>query len=153
MKRSAGIALVLLLAVLLGALREFFFLNLNYAIDHLANHRAYSFAHSSFQAAVQGMTLRDLVLLKWVAAATFILAMFGLTVRMAHLLFGGHRYRSSIALLTAGIAGLALLLHLGSAVHPALDLVSVKLLHLLQYPGMLLFLWMAAMLRKPANQG
>lgn len=148
MNRSAGIALVLILAVMLGAVREFFFLNLNYAIDHLANHRAYSYAHSAFQAMVEGMTLQQLVLVKWVSAGLFILAMLGITIRMARLLFYDHRYRSPIILLTVLIAVLALLLHFAGSWHPAFDLVSVKLLHLLQYPGILLFLWIASMLRR-----
>ena len=150
MKRSAGIAMVLLLAVLLGAVREFFFLNLNYAIDHIANHRAFSYAHSAFRAAVDGMSLDELILLKWLAAVVFILAMLSLTIWMAHLLFGGHRYLIPILVLTGGVGCIALILHLGGGLHPAFDLVSVKLLHLLQYPGILLFLWIASMLRKPS---
>jgi len=147
MKRSVGIGLVLVLAILLGAAREFFFLNLNYAIDHLANHRAVSFAHSAFQAAVDGLGLRDLMALKWVGAITFILAMLVLTLWMARFLFGDHRYRIPILILTLAVGLLALALHLAGGLHPAFDLVSVKLLHLLQYPGILLFLWVASMLR------
>lgn len=148
MKRGAGIALVLAVAVVLGAVREFFFVNLNYAIDHLQHHRPYSYAHSTFTAAVQGLSLKQLVLLKWAAAMVFILAMLALTIAMARVLWGDHRYRRILTIGTALVATLALLLHLAGHLHPAFALVSVKLLHLLQYPGMLLFLWVASMLRK-----
>lgn len=151
MKRSAGILAVLAVAVVLGAVREFFFINLNYAMDHLANHRAYSYAHSAFTAAVKGFSLPQLLVLKWVAAAFFTLAMLALTVWMARFLFGDHRYRRILIIVTCATALLALLLQAAQALHPAFGLVSVKLLHLLQYPGILLFLWMASMLRQKTS--
>lgn len=148
MKRGLGIALILAVAVILGAVREFFFVNLNYAIDHLENHRSYSYAHSAFTAAVQGLSLQRLVLLKWAAAAVFIAAMLTLSIAMARVLWGDHRYRWILLVGTIAVSALALLLQLAGHLLPAFALVSVKLLHLLQYPGMLLFLWVAAMLRK-----
>ncbi|TXI81264.1 MAG: hypothetical protein E6Q44_04905 [Flavobacteriales bacterium] len=148
MRRSIGIAMVLALAVLLGAVREFFFVNLNYAIDHLQHHRAYSFAHSAFTAAVSDFSLKQLVLLKWAAALVFIIAMLALTIAMARVLWGDHRYLRVLVVGTTLVAALALLLQLAGGLHPAFALVSVKLLHLLQYPGMLLFLWVASMLGK-----
>lgn len=153
MKRRLTILVVLVLAIMLGALREFLFINLNYSIDHLVNHRAYSYAHSTFSAAVEGFGLRELHLLKWTLAVSFIGVMFGLTVIFSRTLFGDHRYRKPLAAVVLAIGGLALLMHWGSAVHPALGAVSVKLLHLLQYPVVLLFLLAASMLRKsPAQQ-
>ncbi|MGV3636651.1 MAG: hypothetical protein ACO1NQ_03290, partial [Flavobacteriales bacterium] len=117
-------------------------------IDHLANHRPYSYAHSSFTAAVQGLDLGQLVQLKWGLAALFVGVMLGLTVLMARLLFGDHRYRRVLVLGTGGLGALALVLHGLGRWHPAFDLVSVKLLHLLQYPAILLFLWAASKLRR-----
>lgn len=148
MKRAAGIGAVLLVAILLGGTREFFFINLNYAIDHLENHRPYSYAHSAFSAAVTGLSLGDLILLKWAAGMTFIAAMLVLTVTMARVLFGDHRYRLMLIITTLFVSVLAFTLHLAVPLHPAFGLVSVKLLHMLQYPGVLLFLWAASMLRK-----
>lgn len=148
MKRRTGIGAVLLVAILLGAVREFFFINLNYAIDHLEHHRAYSYAHSSFTAAVAGLSLRDLVLLKWAAGIVFIAAMLVLTIAMARVLFGDHRYRRMLIITTLSLGALAFALHFAAPIHPAFGLVSVKLLHMLQYPGILLFLWAASMLRK-----
>lgn len=147
MRRGRGIAAVLVTAILLGAVREFFFINLNYAIDHLQHHRAYSYAHSAFSAAVHGWSLKQLVLLKWAAGLVFTGAMLVLTIAMARVLFGDHRYRTALVVLTLSIGVLAFVLHLGGSAHPAFELVSVKLLHMLQYPGILLFLWVASMLK------
>lgn len=150
MKRGWGIAVVLVSAILLGAVREFFFINLNYAIDHLQHHRAYSYAHTAFSAAVHGWSLKQLVVLKWAAGMVFTGAMLVLTIAMARVLFGDHRYRKALVVLTISIGSLAFVLHLGGSVHHAFDLVSVKLLHMLQYPGILLFLWVASMLKHRA---
>jgi len=148
MRRRASILAVLLLAIVLGACREFLFINLNYAIDHLANHRPYSYAHSAFTAAVSGFSLSELRLMKWALAVLFILVMLVLAIILSRTLFGDHRYRMALAAGALAIALLALLLHLGGSLHPALGAVSVKLLHLLQYPVLLLFLWAASMLRR-----
>jgi hypothetical protein len=48
----------------------------------------------------------------------------------------------------AAIGTLALLLHMGSGTHLALEGISVKLLHVLQYPVVLFFIWAAALLRR-----
>ncbi|HOY30143.1 MAG TPA: hypothetical protein PLR96_14330, partial [Flavobacteriales bacterium] len=110
--------------------------------------RPYSYAHSSFTALVHGLDLGQLVVLKWLLAALFIGVMLALTVLMSNLLFGDHRYRLVLAVGTAVLGTLALLLHFAGHWHPAFDLVSVKLLHLLQYPAILLFLGAASMLRR-----
>ncbi len=147
-KRRLAIAAILLVAVLVGAGREFLFLNLNYSIDHLAYHRSVSYAHSLFQAAVDGCTLHTLLILKWVLALIFISVMLCLSVLLARLLFGDQRYRMAIVLGFLAVGGLALLLNLGAGRYPAMGNISVKLLHLLQYPVILFFLWAAALLQR-----
>lgn len=145
--RSAVVVIVLI-AVAIGAVREFLFLNLNYSIDHLANHRPVSYAHSLFNAAVVGYDLHTLLILKWCLALVFISVMLGLSVLMARFLFGDHRYRMAIVLGFLAVGSLALLLNIGAGRHPAMGNISVKLLHLLQYPVILFFLWAAAMLQR-----
>jgi hypothetical protein len=146
-RRRLLIGAILLVAVVLGAIREFLFLNLNYAIDHLANHREVSYAHSMFRAAVVGLTLQDLIALKWIFSVGFIAAMLGLSVVLARSVFGDHRYRTVLVTGFLLVGGLALLLHLARAVHPAFEVVSVKVLHMLQYPIILFFLWASALLK------
>ena len=146
--RRVALAAILLVAVVIGAGREFLFLNLNYSIDHLENHRAVSYAHSQFQAAVTGFDLRTMKVLKWVLAILFISVMLGLSLLTARLLFGDHRYRMAIVLGFFAVGFLALLLNMGAGRLPALGNISVKLLHLLQYPVILFFLWAAALLQR-----
>jgi hypothetical protein len=137
---------ILLVAVCMGAVREFLFLNLNYSIDHVANQRAFSYAHSAFQAQVDGLSLAALLRLKWVLAMFFVALMAGLSIATARLLFGDHRYWSMILVGFAAIGTLALLLHTASGTIPALEGISIKLLHLLQYPVLLFFIWAGAVL-------
>lgn len=146
-RRRLVIGSILLLAVALGAAREFLFLNLNYQIDHVENHRAFSYAHSAFQRAVAGWSLWELVLLKWMAAFFCVLVMLGLAVGLSRLLFGDHRYRMMLLIGFGTIGGAALLLHRVGVTMPAAEAVSVKLLHLLQYPVVLFFFWAAAALQ------
>lgn len=146
-QRRLWMLAILLVAVCLGAVREFLFLNLNYSIDHLANHREFSYAHSAFQRAVEGLSLADLLLLKWALAILFVGLMAGLSVVLARVLFNDHRYRAHILIGFVAIGLLALLLHLASSSFPALEGVSVKLLHLLQYPVILFFIWAGALLQ------
>ncbi|MBL7939128.1 MAG: hypothetical protein JNL43_07205 [Flavobacteriales bacterium] len=146
--RRTALTLLLLVAVATGAGREFVFLNLNYSIDHLANHRDVSYAHSVFRAAVEGCSLRALLTLKWAMALLFIGLMLGFSVLTARWLFGDHRYRSAITLGFLAVGFLALVMNLGAGFHPALGSISVKLLHLLQYPVILFFLWAAALLER-----
>jgi len=147
MPKWVGGLLLLLVAIVLGAAREFLFINLNYMIDFVANHRQVSYAHSAFRAVVDGWSLTWLVMLKWILAVVFITLMLGLSIAMARVLFGDHRYRTTIMFGFIAIGGLALLLHLASAYAPAWEGVSVKLLHALQYPVVLLFIWAAALLK------
>jgi hypothetical protein len=146
-RRRLVIGSILLCAVILGALREFLFLNLNYQIDFVAHDRAFSYAHSAFQEVVGGWSLRALVLLKWIAAMVCIASLLALSVGLSRQLFGDHRYRAILVVGFVAIASLALVLHLLGNTLPAAEAVSVKLLHLLQYPVVLFFLWAAAALR------
>lgn len=145
--RSHRTLLVFLIPVslLLGAAREFLFLNLNYQIDHLARRSAFSYAHSVFQRWTGGMDLDALLRWKWGLAVAFIAAMWTLAILTARVLVGDHRYLRAITLLFLAVAGLALMLHLTAV--PALEAVSVKLLHALQYPVVLVVLWVALRLR------
>lgn len=149
-KRGAAIAAILLVAVVLGAVREFLFLNLNYEIDHVENHRAVSYAHSMFRAAVEGLSLRHLVNLKWVLALIFVAFTLGLSILLARILFGDQRYRNLLITGFLVVGAIAFLLHSCTAIHPAFDLISVKLLHMLQFPIVLFFLWAAALLQRKA---
>ena len=154
--RSWPIVLILVIAIVLGAIREFLFLNLNYAIDHLANHRTVSYAHSAFRAAVDGWSLDSLHRLKWVFSAAFIGANLLLSIGLARILFGDHRYRRVVLLAFVGIGAVALLLNGFASSLPGLGHVAVKLLHVLQYPVLLFFIWAAARLRgtsQPAHSG
>ena len=144
--RRFAILALLLVGVLLGAAREFLFLNLNYQIDHKAHGRPFSYAHSLFQAWTAGMDLASLVRLKWVLAMVFIAAMWSLATIMARVMVGDHRYLRLIAALFLSAAGLALVLHLTGM--PALEAVSIKLLHALQYPVVLLVVGVALRLQR-----
>lgn len=146
MSARRGLVLVLVLAgVALGALREFLFLNLNYQLDHVARHTAFSYAHSLFQGWVGGLGLRGLLVLKWALACAFIAAMSGLTIALARTCFGSFRHARAILLATIAFAALALALHGLAHWVPALERVSVQLLHMLQYPVPLLFVLAAAL--------
>ncbi len=146
--RRLKLVAIFLVAVVMGAVREFLFLNLNYSIDHLENHRAFSYAHSAFQHAVKGLSLADLLRLKWALAMFFVAVMAGLSVLLARVLFTDHRYRALILIGFIAIGFFALLLHLGSGTFPGLEGVSVKLIHLLQYPVVLFFIWAGALLHR-----
>lgn len=139
-------------AVALGALREFLFLNLNYQLDAVARQRTISYAHSMFQAWVEGWDLDALLRLKWVLAIAFITLMATASVLLARVLFGDHRHRRNLLLGFALASLLALALHALGAVHPAFPLVALKVLHALQYPVVLLFLWAAHRIGA-SNQG
>ncbi|MEZ4805920.1 MAG: hypothetical protein R2815_00405 [Flavobacteriales bacterium] len=148
MARRLLIVMILVVGVVLGALRDFIFINLNYQLDFLRNHRAVSFAHSAFRKAVEGWDLVGLTALKWMLAAFFIACTALLSVLLARILFGDHRYARPIVLGYLLVAGLAVVLHFLSTPVPAFGGVALKLLHLLQYPVLLFFLWAAATLRQ-----
>ncbi|MEZ4757984.1 MAG: hypothetical protein R2817_14245 [Flavobacteriales bacterium] len=151
MRRRTLLALLMLAAVLLGAVREFLFLNLNYQLDAVANQRTVSYAHSLFRQWTAGLDLAALLRLKWALALLFTAVMLGLSVACARIVFGDHRYRRVVVLGFALVGAVALLLNALSAALPALYGVSVKLLHLLQYPVVLFVLWAASLLPRSAR--
>jgi hypothetical protein len=150
MRRRTLLALLMLAAMLLGAVREFLFINLNYQLDALTYKRPVSYAHSLFRGWTDGLDLSALVMLKWVLALLFIGLMLLLSMAVARIVFGDHRYRGALVAGFVLMGALALALHAFSGSVPALYGVSVKLLHLLQYPVLLFFIWAASLL--PASR-
>lgn len=135
--------LIVAAAVGFGALREFLFLNLNYQLDAVARQRPISYAHSMFQGWVEGWDLDALLRLKWLLAMAFIVLMALAAVLLARVLFGDHRHRTAIVVGFALSSLVALALHALGTLHPAFPLVAIKVLHALQYPVVLLFIWAA----------
>jgi hypothetical protein len=153
MIRRVALPACLAVSVIIGAVREFVFINLNYQLDHVARNTPVSYAHTQFQAWVAGWSLRSLILLKWAMALAFIAAMCALCVLLARALFASRRYDRPVLVAFAGIALLSLVLHALAPLMPPLELVSVKLLHALQYPVLLMFIWAASWLRPAAQKG
>ncbi|MBL7983236.1 MAG: hypothetical protein JNL52_15650 [Flavobacteriales bacterium] len=145
-RRRIGILLILAVAVALGAVRDFLLVNLNYQIDFVEHHRHVSYAHSLFRGWTEGLGLGALVRLKWALAVAMSASMLVLCLGMARLVFGDHRYRMVLVIGFGAVGLLALVLQVLSAQVPQLYGVSVKLLHLLQYPVVLFLLWAAALL-------
>lgn len=145
--RKLLLSVIFLGAVSLGALREFLFLNLNYQLDAVAHNRPISYAHSMFQAWVEGWELPALLRLKWALALLFVALMALAAILLARVLWGDQRYRRPILMAFGAVAALALLLHALAALHPAFGAIGVKLLHSLQYPVLLFFVWAAAWLQ------
>jgi hypothetical protein len=112
--------------------------------------RPVSYAHSLFRGWTDGLDLSALVMLKWVLALLFIGLMLLLSMAVARIVFGDHRYRGALVAGFLLIGAVALALHAFSGSVPALYGVSVKLLHLLQYPVLLFFIWAASLL--PASR-
>ncbi|MBK9759721.1 MAG: hypothetical protein IPO90_07060 [Flavobacteriales bacterium] len=73
----------LLLALVLGGLREFLFVNLNYQLDHVARRTEVSFAHSIFQGWTNDWSVGGLTVLKWIMAGAFTASMCFLCVWLA----------------------------------------------------------------------
>lgn len=139
MRRVAVIA-ILVLAIGLGAAREYLFINLNYQIDHVGRATEFSYADSDFKAWTSGWSIRQLEMLKWAMAMAYIVVMTGLAVLMSRLLFRDNRHTRFIVLAVVAIAAFSLLLHAVSGWFSPLADVAVKLLHMLQYPVVLLVL-------------
>lgn len=140
-------ALIILLATLVGAFRDYLFVNLNYQIDALANHRRISYAHSDFRAAVAGLDAHTLTIVKWASAAGFILVMLGAAILLSRLLFGDQRYRFPIIVATITIAAVSLACHFMASWWPAFEGISIALSHAIQYPVPLLFIFAASLAR------
>ncbi|MBK7238902.1 MAG: hypothetical protein IPI00_01710 [Flavobacteriales bacterium] len=149
--RRVVIFSILICGILLGAAREFMFLNLNYQIDFVANNRADNYAHSLFQGWVVGANLSTLIFLKWGLAFAFAGSMCILSILLLHQLFGDHRYAkfTVIGFILCGV--IATIFHFLSLKVPAFEGVSIKLLHLIQYPALLFFVWAGAGLVKPSH--
>ena len=145
-RRRVLMWLLMAVAVALGAVRDFLTINLNYQIDFVQHQQVVSYAHSMFRGWVEGWDLAALVRLKWSIAAAIIGAMLGLCIYMAYLVFGDHRYRRALVSGFALVAMLALCLERLSGTYPPLYGVSVKLLHVLQYPVPLFLIWAASLL-------
>lgn len=145
-RRHALMLLLMMVAVTLGAVRDFLAINLNYQIDLVQYQREVSYAHSLFQEWTEGWDLTALVRLKWLIAAGMAAAMLGLCIAMARLAFGDHRYRWVLVIGFVTMGGLALGLQRISGACPPLYGVSVKLLHVLQYPVPLFLIWAASLL-------
>ena len=132
--------------VAMGALHDFVFINLRFQEDFLRRGRPLSYAHSMFQAWVRDLDLKELHVLRWVLAVGFAAAMLALAVALARLLFGSHRYRGAIVMGYLIIGVLALGCYMGASILPPLAPVGTKLLHALQFPLVLVFIWGAAWL-------
>lgn len=150
-RRGLFVLCCTVVSLALGALREFMFLNLNYQIDHVARHTRFSYAHSLFQGWVHDWSLSQLTVLKWTLAVAFIAAMLGLSIVLARMLFHDRRLDRPILVGFAAIGCAALLLHGLAHWLPRAEAVSVKLLHLIQYPVLLVFIWAASLLPRAAE--
>lgn len=143
---------VLAAGIAFGAWREFAFINLNYQIDHVEHHTAFSYAHSMVQGWTRGVGLEGLLVLKWSLALLSMAVMAGLCILLARILFGS--WRQAVPIL-AGFAGFALLslgMHGLARWAPPFELVSVRLSHMLQYPVPLLFMLIAATLPRDGGR-
>ncbi len=145
MGRGIRAAAILLVGILLGAFRDFLFINLNYQIDHVQRATVGSFAHSRFQAWVTDWGLSDLVRLKWVLAGGFILCMWGLSLALLRNANTMARLARPVSLIFGGVALAALLMH-GLARWLPLEEASVNLLHAIQYPVLLIVIQVALVL-------
>ncbi len=143
-RRTMAGLLLLAAAVGIGAVREFLTVNLNYQLDFVANERAFSYAHSSFRAWSNGWSLPALNALKWALALLFILINLGLAVLLARIRFGDHRYRMALLFGFSIVGAMALLAHWAAASVTGMATLSIKLLHALQYPVVLLLIWAAS---------
>ena len=135
---------VLAAAVALGALREFLFVNLNYQIDHVGRHTPFSYAHSLFRGWTEGMGLATLLRWKWALAIAFIALNWGLCLLMLRVLFGRYRYAWAVSAVIGSVGLLALCFHFIGRWVPGLEDVSVRLLHAIQYPVLLIVIWAAS---------
>jgi hypothetical protein len=147
-----GVAVLLGLAIALGSLREFVFINLNYELSAVGGQTPWSYAHSAVQRALEGWSMPALLRLKWALALTFVAAMGTLTFVAGRILYG-RRLDRVIGLGYGLIALLALLLHGAAHWLPFTASAGVKLLHLLQYPMPIAMLVVARFLPGEGGMG
>jgi hypothetical protein len=141
--RRLETGLLLVAAIAFGSWREFAFINLNYQIDHVQHHTAFSYAHSMVQAWTRGMDLHTLLVLKWSLALLSMAVMAGLCVLLVRILFGTWRPAVPILMGFAAFALLSLAMHYLARFAAPFELVSVRVSHMLQYPVPLLFVLIA----------
>lgn len=142
MGRGTRLAAILVAGILCGAVRDFLFINLNYQIDHVQRATPGSFAHSRFQAWVQGWDLSDLVRLKWALAGGFVLCTWGLCLLLLVNAQATARLAKPVTAIFLGIGLAALFAHVLARWLPVEE-ASVNLLHAIQYPVLLLVLQVA----------
>lgn len=144
MKRKLLIGAVLLVAVVLAERREFLFINLNYQIDHVSRGTPHSYAHSAFRSFVEGWSLGALTTFKWILSSLYIIVNALLAVLLAWLLHDHGRYTRPIIVIVVSVCLAAVGFHaLGTRVPGGAD-IGVKLLHMVQYPVVLLALLASA---------
>ena len=145
MGRRMRAAAILLIGIVSGAFHDFLFVNLNYQIDHVERATPGSFAHSRFQACVQGWNLSDLLRLKWALAGAFVLSTWGLCLLLLKNAQAFQRLAKPVSMIFTGVALAALCIHALARWVP-LEEASVNLLHAIQYPVLPLVLQVALML-------
>ncbi len=137
---------IVAVAVAVGMVRDFLFVNLNYELHYREHRKALNYAHSHFKAWVQDWSTADLHTLKWSLAIFFILINLVLAIALFRVRFGDSRYRPAIIVGFLIIGVLALSSHLLSRYVAGFGMLSTKLLHAIQYPVLLLVLWAASWL-------
>lgn len=142
---SLGIVLV---AIAAGAMHDFLAVNLNYQLDHVERGSAFSYAHSSFRAWVEDWNAPALHRLKWTLAAAFIATNLLLAIGLARVRFGHHGYRRALIIGFGVVALCALIAQVLAPSVSGLGTVSIKLLHALQYPVVLLLIWAGSWARR-----
>lgn len=145
MVRGIRAAAILFVGILSGALRDFLFINLNYQIDHVRRATPGSFAHSRFRTWTEGWDLPDLIRLKWMLAAAFVLWMWALSMALLRNAHAVSRLWRPVSLLFGAIALMALVMY-GCARWFPLEEAAANLLHAIQYPVLLVVLQIAVLL-------
>lgn len=145
-RRTLATLVIIAVAIVVAVFRDFLFVNLNYQLDFAEHTRPASYAHSRFQAWVSGWDASQLGALKWSLAFLFILLNLVLAIVLARVRFGDHRYRMAISAGFILLGCVALSAHALSRYISGLDMLSIKLLHALQYPVVLLLIWAASWL-------
>ena len=139
MGRGARAAVILLVGIGLGSLRDLLFINLNYQIDHVRRATPGSYAHSQFQQWVAGWDLTHLIRLKWALAGCFVICMWALCILLLRNAGAASKMTRPVSLIFGGIAVLAGLLHVLARWLPVEE-AAVNLLHGIQYPVLLIVL-------------
>ena len=140
MNRLPAVLAILVIAVALGSLRDFLLINLNYQLDHVQRATPYSYAHSAFQVAVAGWGPRALIALKWGLGIGFTCTTWGLCQALLAVYGVRARLGRAVTLGFLAMASLALVARVLAGAWPALEPLSVDVLHAIQYPVVVLLL-------------